>query len=116
MFTKEVRVFRKAMVFFSAGGEYYQDDPVVYHYMRDALIEYSRPVMINIPYKVGKQVKIELYFDAKWIMISEVRFESGKGAISLVFIELIGWFECIAVYDWLKSKVKSWGFYTLPIN
>ncbi len=45
--------------------------------MRDTLMEYARPVMITIPHRVGKFIKLQLFFDARWLMISEVSFVSG---------------------------------------
>ena len=41
-------------------------------------MEYIRPVIIPIPHRCGKFIRAELYFDAKWMMISEVLFESGE--------------------------------------
>jgi len=78
MFSKEVRVFRRAQFHFSSySATAYQDQPVIYDYMRDTLIEFARNVIVPIPHRVGKFVLVELYFDAKWMMVSEVRFESG---------------------------------------
>ena len=77
LFTKDVRVFRKAVVDFSIGGEFYQEQSVVYEYMRDELMEFARPVIINLPFRIAKYVRILMYFDARWLMISEVKFESG---------------------------------------
>ena len=78
MFSKDVRVFQKAEIYFSVGGIYYTGEPIVFNYMRDILIEYARPVIIQLSHKVGKYVKIVLHFDARWLMVSEVVFESGK--------------------------------------
>ena len=78
MFSKEVRVFRKALLYFSLNGITYADRPIVYEYMRDTLIEFARNVIINIPHRIGKYIKVELYFDARWMMVSEVRFDSGN--------------------------------------
>ena len=78
MFSKDVRVFRKAELSFSVGGKYYNDKPVVFDYLKDTLIEYSRKVTVPIPHKIGKYVRVRLYFEARWIMISEVEFTSGE--------------------------------------
>ena len=78
MFSKDVRVFKKAQIYTSVGGLYYTGEPIVYNYMRDILIEYARPVIIQLNHKVGKYVKIVLHFDARWLMVSEIVFESGK--------------------------------------
>ncbi len=68
----------KYLIFFSNGGKYFVSEPVSYTYMRDTLMEYARPVIITLPHRVGKWVKLQLYFDARWMMISEVNFESGN--------------------------------------
>ncbi len=77
MFSKEVRVFKTAEVYFSIGGEYFLGEPIVYNYMRDALIEYSRMVTIPLNHHIGQFIKLHLQFDSKWMMTSEVQFESG---------------------------------------
>jgi len=82
MFSKEVRAFRRAVLYFSVGGVTYRQQPVVYDYMRDTLIDFARNVIINVPNRIGRFLKVELYFDARWIMLSEVRFESGKMTFS----------------------------------
>lgn len=87
MFSKDVRVFKTAKIYFSVGGKYYQEEPVVFSYMRDTLIEFSRQVIIALHNRVGKFVKIHLYFDSKWLMISEVRFESGM--FYLLFVDMV---------------------------
>lgn len=78
LYSKEVRVFRKAIVHFSIGGKYYPGPPVRYNFVRDDYFEDARQVMIRLENKVAKYIKMELYFEARWIMISEVSFESGK--------------------------------------
>lgn len=77
MFSKDVRVFRRAVIFFGLTASAYQEQPFVFDYMRDTLIEYARYSIIAIPHRVGRFVKVELHFDAKWLLISEVHFESG---------------------------------------
>ena len=83
MFSKDVRVFKTAQLYFSVGGLYYTGEPIVFKYMRDILIEYARPVIIQLNHKIGQYVKVLLYFDAKWLMVSEVVFESSKFFVSL---------------------------------
>ena len=46
--------------------------------MRDTLIEYARHIMIPLDNRIGQYVRLQLVFDSKWMMISEVQFESGK--------------------------------------
>jgi discoidin domain receptor family protein 2 len=71
-------VFAKAKVLFSVGGEYYNGRPLLYTYMPDTVLENARNVSINLHGRFGRFVKVQLYFAARWIMISEVVFESGK--------------------------------------
>ncbi len=82
-FSKDVRVFKMAKVFFSIGGKYYLKQPIVYEYMRDTLIEYARLVTMPLRHSIGRFVKIQLFFDSRWLMISEVSFESGEQRIIL---------------------------------
>ena len=63
---------------FSIGGQYYNSEPIVYKYMRDDLIESARFIHIKLEHSIGKYVKMELYFDDKWILISEVEFDSSE--------------------------------------
>jgi len=46
-------------------------------YMRDDLMEYARTAVIPLQHGVGRYVRIQLEFDAKWMLISEVQFQSG---------------------------------------
>ena len=54
-------------------------EPVVFDYMRDTFMEFARKAIIAVePQRCAKFVKLVLYFDARWLLISEVRFESGQ--------------------------------------
>jgi len=76
-FSKEISVFSSARVYYSIGGKYFDPEFVEFAYARDSVMEYSRPVTVALPHRVGRFVKLALYFDAKWLMISEVRFIGG---------------------------------------
>ena len=99
MFSKEVRVFRKALLFFGVGSIHYQERPVIYEFMRDTLMESARYIIIPIPYRVGRFIRIELFFDAKWLMISEVRFESGE--FGIIFLAIL-----VRCSHTVKSKLQ----------
>lgn len=77
-FTKDVQVFSEARVMFSVGGKRYKGEPITYNYIEDRIFETSRNISIKLHHRVGKYVKLQLFFAAKWILISEVSFESGK--------------------------------------
>ena len=79
MYSKEVRVFSGARVYFSLNGRTYKQPPVDYQYMRDTLIEYARTVNVPLgPNNIGRYVRVQFYFDSKWLLVSEVQFESSK--------------------------------------
>ena len=77
-FSKNVRVFKSAEVYLSIGGEYFLTDPVRYEFQRDSVMDYNHEVEIDLKNNVGRYVKLKLFFDSKWMMISEVQFFSGK--------------------------------------
>lgn len=75
-FTKEIQIFSEVSVMFSIGGRYYTGDPIVYSYMEDKIFEQPRNVTIKLHHRIGKFVKLKFSFASKWIMISEVTFDS----------------------------------------
>ena len=104
MFTKDVRAFRLAKLYFSIGGKHFLSEPMEFHYMRDTLIEYARYVIIPVNHLVGRYLKIHLYFDAKWMMISEVQFESGRYLCHLIWLT-----KCLIteLYTLVMSRCKK---------
>ncbi|XP_059473257.1 discoidin domain-containing receptor tyrosine kinase B isoform X2 [Neocloeon triangulifer] len=76
LFTKDVQVFSQARVFFSVGGRHYSGEPVHFSYVPDLMIERARNVTVKLHGRIGRYVKLQLWFAAKWIMISEVSFDS----------------------------------------
>ncbi|XP_060576478.1 discoidin domain-containing receptor 2-like, partial [Ruditapes philippinarum] len=75
-FSKNVRVFKRALVYFSVGGKFFFGEPVKYEFEQDKVIDYNHEVVIDLKHNIGKFVKLKLFFDSKWIMISEVEFDS----------------------------------------
>ncbi|KAK6628865.1 hypothetical protein RUM43_002682 [Polyplax serrata] len=76
MYTKDVQVFSRAQVYFSNGGKRFSSIPVSYSYIPDLVMEHARNVTIKLHHRLGRFVKLELYFANRWILISEVRFDS----------------------------------------
>ncbi|KAF9799250.1 hypothetical protein SFRURICE_006510 [Spodoptera frugiperda] len=74
-FMRDVQVFSEAIISFSIGGRL-QDEPIHYTYVEDNIFENSRNVSIKLHHRIGKWVRIELRFSARWILISEVVFDS----------------------------------------
>ncbi|GJQ79555.1 hypothetical protein Trydic_g16401 [Trypoxylus dichotomus] len=75
-FAKEVSVFSRAKVLFSVGGKRYKGEPITYDYMEDRVFDDARNVSIKLHHRVGRFVKLQLYFGGKWMLISEVTFNS----------------------------------------
>lgn len=76
-FTKDVQVFAMAKVLFSVGGKRFnKGEPISYEYVEDKIFEDARNVTIKLHHRVGRFVKLQLYFAAKWILISEITFDS----------------------------------------
>jgi len=72
------QVFSHIDILFSIGGKYYTGEPITYTYMEDKIFETSRNVTIKLHHRVGKFVKLRLHFSDRWIMVSEVTFDSGE--------------------------------------
>lgn len=72
------QVFGEVVVMFSVGGRHYVGDPITFTYMEDRIFENSRNVTVKLHHRIGRFVKLQLRFASRWIMISEVTFESGQ--------------------------------------
>ncbi|XP_053381060.1 discoidin domain-containing receptor 2-like isoform X2 [Mercenaria mercenaria] len=75
-FSKDNRVFKTAVIHYSIGGKYFKQKKDKFYFIRDTVVEYARNVYIKLDNIIARYIKLELYFDAKWILISEVQFES----------------------------------------
>ena len=78
-FTRDVRVFRAASFRFERlAAAAMTSLPVEFEFERDDVMEYARRVTVPLRHAVGQRVVARLYFDARWIIISEVQFVSGE--------------------------------------
>jgi hypothetical protein len=76
-FTRDVAVFKEARVAFSIGGKIFtEDDPVTHFPMEDTIFEEPRNVTFKLHRRAAKYIKLTMSFASKWIMISEVSFDS----------------------------------------
>lgn len=73
-----LQVFSHARTFFSLDGLKFSPEPVHFSYMPDLVMEHSRNVTIKLHQRIGRYVKLQLYFASRWILLSEVSFQSGK--------------------------------------
>lgn len=83
-------MFSEAIVSFSVGGRHFQDEPIRFAYTADHIFETSRNVTVQLHHRIGKWVRIELRFAARWILLSEVVFESGETKTKIFLFMLLG--------------------------
>ena len=70
-------MFKEAKIYFSNEEDKFGDDRSVgFKYMPDLALENARNVSIDLKGEHGRFVMIQLFFAAKWILISEVTFVS----------------------------------------
>lgn len=77
VFSKEIFIFKTALVSFSMTNE--EKDymnTIVYQHIRDDIFEIARPVLIELNNQIGRFVRVDFYFDSKWLLISEITFDS----------------------------------------
>lgn len=87
-FLRLLQVFSQVDILFSIGGRYYTGEPITYTYMEDKIFETSRNITIKLHHRVGKFVKLRLHFSDRWIMVSEVTFDSGEQSLALYSIHI----------------------------
>lgn len=77
LFSKDILIFKTAVVSFSVDNdEQNYANSVIYQHNRDDIFEIPRPILIELNNQIGKFVRLDLYFDSKWLLISEVTFDS----------------------------------------
>jgi hypothetical protein len=57
--------------------------------MSDSALENARNVTVHVPNVCARYVKIQLYFAARWMLISEITFDSGNSAFRDTWLPLI---------------------------
>lgn len=72
------QVFSTALIYVSLDGDKWQEWPIKLNTKSEAIKDPAVNITINLKNRVGRYIKICLYFSARWILISEVSFESGK--------------------------------------
>lgn len=77
LFSKDIFIFKMATVSFAVERNQQNfTNVVVYEHHRDDVFEIARPILIELNNNVAKFVRLDLYFDSTWILISEVTFDS----------------------------------------
>lgn len=73
-----LQIFSKAEVFTSVNAVRYYQNPVKIKPFLNRLRDGTHNVTILVDVKIAKYVKLKLYFSARWILISEVQFDTSK--------------------------------------
>lgn len=88
------QVFSRARVLFSVDGEHYNvQSAVEYEPPVDHTFENARNVTVRLHNATAKFVKLQLYFALRWILISEVAFDSGMSVSFWKYTQMIFNFE-----------------------
>jgi len=77
LFSKDILIFKTAIISFSTDdiGRNFSN-AIIYQHSRDDIFEIARPVLIELNNHIAKFVRLDLYFDSKWLLISEITFDS----------------------------------------
>lgn len=93
MFTKDVQIFEKAIVQFSIDGTFtkaqankYDEvagaasnidlSQMIFEIQPDKRNESARFIRLDLANRIAKYMRIKLYFASKWLLLSEINFES----------------------------------------
>ncbi|XP_066148474.1 discoidin domain-containing receptor 2-like isoform X3 [Euwallacea fornicatus] len=76
MYTRGVQVFSKAEIWFGLDGSRYHIDPIKATIAPDHERESARNVTILLKGRQARFIKLRLFFGDKWILLSEMSFES----------------------------------------
>ena len=77
LFSKEILIFKTAIISFSTTNDRSNySNTIIYQHIRDDIFEIARPVLIELNNHIAKYVRVDLYFDSKWLLISEITFDS----------------------------------------
>jgi hypothetical protein len=75
-FTREVAIFKELHAYFSVGGKIFGGEPVTFTPLSDEIFEEPRNITAKLHRRVGRFVKLRLFFASKWLLVSEVEFDS----------------------------------------
>lgn len=77
LFSKEILIFKTAVISFSkTNDDTNYSNAIIYPHTRDDIFEIARPILIELNNQIAKFVRLDLYFDSKWLLISEITFDS----------------------------------------
>ena len=80
-FSRAVSVFRSADISVSRDRRRY-GSPVHFSYPVDRAVQAPRWVQIPLPNLVGTALRLQMFFDKRWILVSEVHIDSSESVWS----------------------------------
>jgi hypothetical protein len=75
-YPKNIFVFRSVTIEFLNNQQINNSSTITYYNQHDDQFEMARAIMIDLQNHIASQLKIRLYFDENWILISEITFDS----------------------------------------
>ena len=77
VFSKQISIFKTAIVTFSLNNDRTSySNAIISEQDRDEIFEIARPILIELNNHIAKYVRLDLYFGSKWLLISEITFDS----------------------------------------
>ena len=84
-----IQAFSQMLAYFSADGLTYHPQYVKV-VNKEPLVSYkSQNITLSLAKRIGRFVKLEVYFDNKWLLISEVNFKSQSTGKDMDFIDAV---------------------------
>ena len=75
----QLQTFSGVRILFSVEGKRFTSSPAInYSHNIDRIFEKARNISIKLHGSAGKYVKLQFFFSLRWLMISEISFDSGK--------------------------------------
>lgn len=71
-------MFSEALVYLSLDGDRFQATPVRFHPVVERPRQFTLNVTIPLHNRVGRFLKLQMRFASRWILLSEVSFDSGE--------------------------------------
>lgn len=104
-YPKNIFIFRSITIEFINHNEHINNSTIITYYnQHDDQFEMARAIMIDLKNHIASKLKIRLYFDGNWILISEITFDSFIVPISTSKIQSI-------IQQPLQQQEKTYHFW-----
>ena len=76
LFHANIEYFQQLIAYFSLDRNQWSKNPIVVHMVSDHVNDSARDITIDLRNRIAKHVKLVLKFAAKWLLISEITFDT----------------------------------------